>query len=95
VIDRAVTQSYRDQVLYEQNNRVLGLCALTDEFVRGMGRDEALALLQKTQPRETPFEKDGALNKVAAIRWWIECSFADRSCSSVPDCRHAKQGARS
>lgn len=54
VIDRAVTQSYQDQVLYEQNNRVLALAALVDEFVKGMGRDEAMVLLQKSQPEETP-----------------------------------------
>jgi len=61
-IDRAVTQSYQDQVLYEQNNRVLALSALADQLVKGMGRDEAMALLQKSQPTETPYEKDGALN---------------------------------
>jgi hypothetical protein len=61
-IDHAVTKSYRDQVLFEQSNRVLALSALADEFVRGLGRDEAMALLQKTQPGQTPYEKDGALN---------------------------------
>jgi hypothetical protein len=61
-IDDAVTKSYRDQVLFEQGNRVLALSALADEFVRGMGRDEAMTLLQKTQPGQTPYEKGGALN---------------------------------
>jgi hypothetical protein len=38
--DHAVTKSYRDQVLFEQCNRVLALSAFADEFVRGMGRTE-------------------------------------------------------
>ena len=77
-VDRAVTQSYRDQVLYEQNNRVLALSALADELVKGMGRDEAMALLQKTQPGETPYEKDGALNTT-----WVSLLLEDGNVARI------------
>ena len=78
VIDRAVTQSHQDQVFYEQSNRVLALAALVDEFVKGMGRDEAMALLQKSQPEETPYEKDGALNTT-----WVSLRLEDGKVTRV------------
>ena len=81
-IDRAVTQSYQDQVLYEQNNRVLALSALADQLVKGMGRDEAMALLQKSQLTETPYEKDGASTRLGYRFYWKKARW--RACCGVP-----------
>ena len=61
-IDQAITQSYREQVLYEYANRVIALSEVSARCLRGRTEAEVTSLLKDTFPSEEPFTKDGAVN---------------------------------
>ncbi len=62
LIDRGVTLSYRDAVIYELGNKLKATSELCNLAVRGKSKTEAIKLLKQMFPGEKPFEKDGAVN---------------------------------
>jgi hypothetical protein len=60
-VDRAITDSYRDQTAYEARHHIEALSRLGTLALRGTPQADALSLLQQASPELTPYEKDGAL----------------------------------
>lgn len=60
--DRGITQTYRNQELYENANRLVATAVVASEAVRDKSKEEAEALLKRLFPREQVFEKEGALH---------------------------------
>jgi len=60
--DRGITQTYRNQELYESANRAAALAVVASEAVRDKPKEEAEALLKRLFPREQVFEKERALH---------------------------------
>ncbi len=63
-IDLAVTEKYRQQVEYENENKIIALTKLTNNFVKGMEKNELKELLGRLFPDFEPFEKEGAINTI-------------------------------
>lgn len=61
-IDRMVTEKYRQQEEYENENRIKALTKLNNHFVDGMRKEELTRILKQLFPETEPFEKDGSLN---------------------------------
>ncbi|MET0064977.1 MAG: hypothetical protein ABW076_01390 [Candidatus Thiodiazotropha sp.] len=69
-IDLAVTEKYRQQLGYEQENSLLAYQKLSRHLVDGMPKADVMAVLTDAFPEITPFEKDGCL-----VAGWIELPF--------------------
>lgn len=61
-VDLAVTEKYRQQISYENENRLNALNILSNHFVTGMKKNELRELLESLYPDTTPFEKEGYLH---------------------------------
>jgi len=70
-IDQGITNTYREQVLYEYEHRVEALQTLADIAVKGKSAAEAHQLLRSLFPKEAPYERDGSLNTA-----WIALSLS-------------------
>lgn len=61
-IDLAVTEAYRQQEEYELKNYSNALKKICNNFLTGMPKSEAVALMKTLNPEEEPWEKEGTLN---------------------------------
>ena len=64
MIDDAVTESYRQQEIYEARNQIEVLNNLCSKMVAGMSKSEAIDLLNELSPDFKAYEKEGKLNTI-------------------------------
>ena len=60
-IDLAVTEKYRQQIEYENENKLSAYEGLARHFVVGMSKTEVIEILRAQFPEEKLFEKEGCL----------------------------------
>lgn len=93
-IDSGVTETYRDQVDYEQTHRIAALQTICSQQLAGMPKAELVSLLQTLFPDTQVFEKDDHIHTT-----WLSVRFdaqgyvdAVNSCSPSAQ-SHSSSGA--
>ena len=71
-IDLAVTEKYRQQIQYENENKLMAYEGLARHFLDGMSKSEVMVVLKARLPEEKPFEKEGCL-----VAGWVQLPMAN------------------